>query len=389
MIRERRGLFFFFATGLWITPNALGQSILVEPAVEWSSLFDRTSGWTGADGIYSIPLSGDDSPGSAVGTQTLFVFGDTFIGEVGPGGERLPGSVLINNTLALLEGGDPAPSSMHFFFAADENGDPRAVFVPDTPESSPGDWYWFMDGLSLNGEMHLFALRMKEGGGGVFDFEIDGSALVSMPLGSPEPIAGALQRDIPLHHVPDDGRGEMVFGGAVMANTEAAGSPDPDGYIYLYGTQNDPFSKKLLAARMPETFTGPEELRFWDGGEWTTSIDAAAPLAGRLSMEFSVTPLPDGCYLLVFQLDTLSPFVAVRVGESPVGPWGPYRIIYECPEPDFDQDIYTYNAKAHPHLSVPGELLVSYNVNTFDFWDHFTWSDIYRPRFIRIRLVSG
>ena len=46
-----------------------------------------------------------------------------------------------------------------------------------------------------------------------------------------------------------------------------------------------------------------------------------------------------------------------------------------------------YNAKAHPHLSRPGELLISYNVNTFDFWgDFFRDADIYRPRFIRLKL---
>ena len=39
---------------------------------------------------------------------------------------------------------------------------------------------------------------------------------------------------------------------------------------------------------------------------------------------------------------------------------------------------------AHPHLSKPGELLISYNVNTLNFWDHFNYADIYRPRFINI-----
>jgi hypothetical protein len=366
-----------------------GQSILVQRAPEWSALFDRNSGWTGADGIYSIPLSGDDSHGSAAETPTLFVFSDTFIGEVNSEGERLPGSTMVNNTLALLRGGEPDSSAMGFFYARDENGDPQAVFVPETPDASPGDWYWFMDGIAIDGQVHLFSLRMKKGQGGVFDFEIDGTAMISIPRESDEPIADAVQIDVPLYHVPDDGRGEMVFGGAVMANTATAGSPHPDGYIYIYGTQNDPFNKKLLAARLPENFAHPGELRFWDGEGWTQSIDEAAPLAGRVSMEFSVSPLPDGCFILVFQLDTLSPNVAVRIGETPVGPWGQARTIYECPEPAYDADIYTYNAKAHPHLSDPGELLVSYNVNTFDFWDHVRYADIYRPRFIRIRFVPS
>ena len=70
----------------------------------------------------------------------------------------------------------------------------------------------------------------------------------------------------------------------------------------------------------------------------------------------------------------------------PDGPARTARKIWHCPEPDRDPDIFVYNAKAHPHISAPGELLISYNVNTFDFFDHFKYADIYRPRFIRLRL---
>jgi len=80
--------------------------------------------------------------------------------------------------------------------------------------------------------------------------------------------------------------------------------------------------------------------------------------------------------------------VVAAIGYSPVGPFGPPRILWHAPEPDLDPDIYTYNAKAHPHLSQPGELIVSYNVNTFDFADHFAHAGIYRPRFIRVRLLD-
>src|SRR5690606_34343117 len=42
--------------------------LIAAPAPEWSALFDRTSGWTGADGIFSVPLEGRDAPGGASGT---------------------------------------------------------------------------------------------------------------------------------------------------------------------------------------------------------------------------------------------------------------------------------------------------------------------------------
>jgi hypothetical protein len=172
-----------------------------------------------------------------------------------------------------------------------------------------------------------------------------------------------------------------------MDNTSRAGVPRPDGYLYVYGTQNDPLNKRLLAARVrPEDISRFERWRFWDGTGWSPRLEDAAPITGRLSSEFSVTPLPDGRYLLVFQLDTLGRETAVRVGHGPAGPFGPPVPLWRCPEPDHDPDVYCYNAKAHPHLSDSRGLLMSYNVNTFDFRDHFAAARIYRPRFIRLRL---
>lgn len=365
---------------------AQSEGWTVERAKEWDALFDRTSGWTGADGIYSIPLSGNDAIGSASQTQTLFVFSDTFIGKVGLGGQRLPGSTLINNTLALMNGSKPDRKTIKFFWRNDSAGKPQAVFIPTTPNSSVGNWYWLMDGLSLNGKVYLFALRMKEGEEGVFNFSVAGVSLLLLPLDSPKPVQDHIQVDTPLHFVPSDGRGEIILGAAIMANTVQAGAPAPDGYIYIYGHQNDPFNKKLVVARvLPDAFEDFNQWRYWDGTAWSPNIESIAPLTGWISSEFSITPLADGQFILVFQLGTLSRDVAIRTGNSPIGPFSEVIRIWHCPEPDFDPDIYCYNAKAHPHLSQPRELLISYNVNTFNFNDHFTYADIYRPRFIRIR----
>ena len=45
----------------------------------------------------------------------------------------------------------------------------------------------------------------------------------------------------------------------------------------------------------------------------------------------------------------------------------------------------TYNAKAHPALSGPNELLITYNVNGEDC---FVYGDTYRPRFLRLVMVA-
>ncbi len=360
-------------------PQPLELAAVAAP--EWTALFDRSSGWTGADGIFSVAADGVDAPGTASGTTTTFLFSDTAIGEVRPDGSR-QSTRLINNTLAQLSGGAPDPSRIAFFWRIEGN-EPRAIVEPETPEAESDEWYWNQDGVVIGGTLYSFFLRLGPGAGG-FPFEVVGVNLVSFPVGEGLP-SDVQQRDTPLFRPDQPGRGNIQFGAGLMANTAEAQAPHPDGYLYVYGVQNE-LSKKLLVARVrPAQIADFGAWRFWDGTSWSPSLDAAAPVTDRISNELSVSPLTDGRYLLVFQLDAISPWVAVRVGESPVGPWGEAQQLYRCPEADTDPDTFCYNAKGHPHLSQPGELLISYNVNTFDFFgDFFRDADIYRPRFIRL-----
>lgn len=352
------------------------------PAPEWTALFDRESGWTGADGIFSVPHNGVDAPGAAASTTTTFLFSDTVIGEVEADGSRASGAQLINNTRARLNGAMPDPAQIEFFWP-EMNGQPRAIVVPETPDAQPGEWYWNQDGIVQDGTLHSLFLRLGRPPGG--GFEVVGVALVSSPVSDGLP-ADVQQRDTPFFRPDQPGKGNIQFGAGMMANTAEAGAPHPDGFLYVYGVQNDGFNKKLLVACLrPSDITRSGLWRFWNGTTWVPDLDEAVPVTDRISNELSVTPLADGRYLLVFQLDAISPTVAVRVGESPVGPWGDVQEVYTCPEAATDPETFCYNAKAHPHLSAPGELLVSYNVNTFDFFgDFFRDADIYRPRFIRL-----
>ncbi len=356
------------------------------PAPEWTALFDRSSGWTGADGIYSIPLSGDERPGNTADAQTFFTFSDTFIGRVNAAGERVNGSTLVNNTNALLAGAEPDPARIRFSWRTTAGGDPAAQVVP-RPQGAERTWFWPNDGVVVNGRLFLYSLRMREGGSGSFAFEVDGVSLLAARASDRPAFSRYAQTDTPLYLPASGSAGETTYGMALLPHTPTAGAPSPDGYLYVYGLRNDAFNKRLLVARvLPQQIANFTAYRFWDGAAWNADIAAAEPVTGRVSSEFSVSPLADGRYLLVFQLDTLSNQVAVRYGASPVGPWSDYTVVYTAPEDDLTRDTYTYNAKAHPHLSEPDRLLISYNVNTFDFFENFSRADIYRPRFIWLPL---
>lgn len=355
----------------------------VEPHPQWTGVFDRSSGWTGADGIYSIPLNGDDRRGSQA--ASFFVFSDTFIGDVDPQGHRLSGTTLVNNTVAFLPAGvGPAPGRIIFDWGT-VNGSPAAVFRPATPNTQPGDFYWMKDGVAIDGQLHLFAGRFNSDPP---PFSRHGVCLISIPLTDRPPFPRAQQRDTPFWRPETPIRGQLALGGAVLENTVEAGAPHPDGFVYVYGVQEDALSKKAIVSRVPRAdFANFAAWRFWDGAGWSGDFEDSRPVAGRISTEMSVTPLADGRYLMVFMLDTISRKIAVRSAPAPQGPWGDFTVIYDIPVPSNPPGLFTYHAKAHPHLSDPGELLISFNVNTSgSFWDHFTYADIYRPRFVRLIL---
>ncbi len=374
------GLGLTSLNGVAATPSLTIGPAAAAPA--WTALFNRTSGWTGADGIYSIPASGVETPGSTgPASKTLFIFNDTFIGSVNSNGSREAGSTLIHNTGGLLIGPNPDASKLRFGW---EPG-PAPVFVPHTQNSQSGDWYWPQGGVSIDGTIHDFQMRMHTGNGGAFNFVTKGISLVSWPVTDTNPGLDAKQVDTPLLVPANSRHGASVFGGGVMVNTVQAGAPHPDGYVYIYGVQSDIATKRLLVARVPPSGIADfSQWRYWTGSAWSSNIADSAPMTSRISQEFSVTPLSNGQYILVFQLDDLSTGTAYRIGNSPTGPWGAATVVWHCPEAGKYPQTYCYNAKAHPSLSTPGHLLISYNVNTFSLQANFKYAAIYHPRFITL-----
>ena len=178
------------------------------------------------------------------------------------------------------------------------------------------------------------------------------------------------------------------FGGCVFPNTKEAGYKNADGYVYVYGVRGK--AKNVMVARvLPKDFENFGKWRFWDGSKWNTDINTVANITDRASNELSVTPLPDGRYAMVFQTDGIGTAVGLRLSNHPQGPFGPVIKLYECQEPKIAKNIMVYNAKAHSNISRPGELLISYNVNSFDFWnDVKIYPNLYRPRFIRVKLLQ-
>lgn len=361
----------------------------VEPAPEWTNLLDRKKGWFGSDGIFAIPSTGNDNTDTT--TDITLLFGDSMIGEIVD--ERpAPGYVMVHNSVALLKGNQPKEENIKFYWKKTASGNEGTFFVPNTPNTKSGDYYWLGDGFvnqELGDKTYLFCYRIRDTADGAFLFTQVGNGMIILPKGSKPPYADQKQVDAPIFALDNTAKypnNYISFGSAVFVNTKKAGAPNADGYVYVYGVGGD--NKKVMVARVkPEKFEDFSQWRYWDGKEWNTDIMKSATIADRASNELSVTALPDGRYAMVFQTDGIGNTVGLRLGTTPYGPFGPIIKVWDCTEQKEGKNFIVYNAKVHPALSKPGEMLISYNVGSFDFWNDIkVHSNFYRPRFIRVKL---
>jgi hypothetical protein len=367
-----------------IVKTDLNISYSVESAPEWTQLFYRKDGWFGADGIFTIPLTGRDRQGNLGNDSTLIFFSDTYIGKVV---ENKPdqSSVMVNNSVAYLKGNQPIADSLDFFIYRSSTGQPSALFVPSNEHASEDDFFWLGDGFvnqELSNTLYVFAYHIERTGENVYDFIEPNVSLMAMGNRSSPPYVDQRQLTTPLH-VKIDSLGEGNLGSGILVNTTWAGAPNPDGYIYVYGCIGA--KKSLVVARVkPKDFENFKEWRYWNGEQWDVRSETMQQVVDAASNELSVTPLPDGRFVLIFQVLGLSDKIGMRIGASPVGPFSEIHEIYETPE--MKNGLWCYNAKAHFNLSAPNELLISYNTITPNFWiDIKEDAHIYRPRFIKIK----
>ena len=115
----------------------------VEEYHQYEALFSRESGWTGADGVYSVNM-GD--------SNTLWLFGDTWMGEIKDG--RHVDADLINNSVAIQHGKQPVSGAVTFHYGRKTDGTPQAFVLPQ----EGGGWYWPYDGILTPRGLFLFLI---------------------------------------------------------------------------------------------------------------------------------------------------------------------------------------------------------------------------------------
>jgi len=373
-----------------VTDNLDTLHFTVEAAPEWDALFKRQHGWFGGDGVYSIPLNGKENVYADDSSETLILFSDTVIGDI-INDSLQEGFSFVRNSVAVLKGKDPIEKNISFYWA-EEKEKPATMFIPNIAGIVPSDVYWLGDGfvnISADSSLNLFSFLIRQTKYGL-GFAEAGNAMIKINKKTEPPYTNYRQTQTPFFIKPsvDTGYDYGSYGSGILVNTKAADAPNPDGYVYVYGMQGK--EKNVLVARvLPAEFDQFDRWKFYDGKEWNADINKSAGITDSASNELSVSALPDGRYAMVFQVNGISSYVGLRLGKTPYGPFGKVIKIWNCDDVlKTSKNFMVYNAKAHPSLSKPGELLISYNVNSTDFFNDIKiYPDLYRPRFIKLKML--
>jgi hypothetical protein len=340
----------------------------VETLPRYEALFQRSTGWTGGDGVFSTALGGE---------RFLWLFGDTFIGDVIDG--RHVNADLVNNTIAIQSGRDPAGAAVAFAAGRSADGRPAAFFRP----ADGVGWFWPYHAVLTGEGLYIFLIQIERTTDPLaFGFKLAGTwlAQVSNP-GEPPESWRVSQAKLPW------GNERRLFGSSVLLY---------GGDCYVFGSVDEAAEgfvrKNVILAKAPAgELSDFSRWRFWTPAGWVAEADSAAAVCANVANEFSVSFQPAlGRYAMVYNRDSMSPEIVVRLAPAPHGPWGEPIFLYRCPEAEWDPRIFCYAAKGHPELAAAGEeLIVTYITNSTDFALIESDARLYRPRFIKVRFAGN
>jgi hypothetical protein len=361
--------------------SPLSENATVRIENDWEAVFIRSDGWTGADGAATVPLPNH---------RTLWLFGDSWIGPARDG-RHIEGNSMVNNTIAISAASPtpPWPDEIRFLWGT-KDGKPAAWAIPTQKD----EWFWPASGGAIapgpdgKDRLLLFMARIArlDNSDSVWNFDGRGSSLIIVrnPADEPE------RWDVSQATLNSYKHGEppITWGAAVVV---IPGDSAPDVLIYGIDGANG-FNKKVLLARAPAaTAEHMNTWRYHTASGWSAQQSAATPIVQNVAGELTVCPVQiDGSrvWVMIHSEPPLGAGIMARTAPAPEGPWSEAAKIYTCPEPAIDPKMMIYSAKAHPELSRPGELLISYSVNSTDFWDIVAHADKYRPRFVRVPVTE-
>ncbi|MCL2532551.1 MAG: hypothetical protein FWE39_00160 [Nocardiaceae bacterium] len=304
-------------------------------------------GWAASDGTYTAELPG---------RQIVWLMNDTFLGPVNAD-ESMTNPGFIHGSI-LLGGRDGTPVNT---ITGGTRTAPLSIASP--PDAVNGDpWYWNAAGIFDGGRLQVFQGRIGQTDGPPpWNFGWLGSDIVTY---APDFTVEKVTRT---YGAP----GWVNWGNELLR---------VGGYVYIYGE----YQNAMYVARARSGHLLDRDWEFYAGSSWSADENAATAVVQDLGASYSVSLVGDQ-YVLSSTASAIfvDHEIYVATAPTPVGPFSPRIGVYDPPESQVP-GIYTYNVAAHPQISDPGELVVSYNVNAQNGSEILANANNNRPRFIRI-----
>jgi hypothetical protein len=323
--------------------------VMVYSDLDYNDYLTRYQDWNGGDGCYTAMLPDG---------RLLWSFQDSFFGQVSADRNRT-NNVMRRNAAHLQQ-----DTSLQSFISLNPgSGNQRETWIKygDAPEDQ--DWYWPGAGQVHNGQFQMLLSHVKKNGDGMWGF-------------------AHVSTDLAVFDLPSMRLNHIVRDKDTNSNYSAGSMRAPDGYTYMYSTENGFLTSFMYVARVAgHDLTGNWEYYGPDGWSTTSVKHNVCNDITQPNVFYK-----DGKYYLVSQQILFGLDIYIQESGTPVGPWTNKRTLYHIPD-RYSGDIISYNAFVHHALSREGELVISYNINPTDFNSNFNMpgsADRYRPYFVRI-----
>jgi hypothetical protein len=330
-----------------------GQNVITEAPEQFNKFNSVAGGWCAADATISLLLPDG---------KTLWLFGDSFIGEKkGDFGINPLKSKMINNS-AIIENGDVMTA---YYGGTYEN---PSSFIPGVGN----DFFWPEHATIENDTIKIFAVRVmyKNNGTPGFDFQVGTTYIASYKYPDLTYI-----KTSKIKSVTDT---TMRFGVCVVKSA---------GYTYIFGVrdttvQNMKYPVPYLA-RVTNSINEPWQ--FYAGSDtWSYDCKEARPVGDRpMSESFYVYEKNNKFYLIMHEIWLVGQLYILEADKI-TGPWnrsstGGIENRFAIVTPHLNN--ISYNLFAHPQFTNEEKILISFNVNTTKFNSIYTDARNYRARF--------
>lgn len=291
------------------------------------------SGWAGGDATNSVALPDG---------RDCWIFSDTITSS------SATGLTFAHNSIVLTG-----------------RGRPRVIADP-MPQPASDAFYWAGAALVHRAQVWEIAERVIQTGPGPWDLRFAGDYLAKINistwrLASITPLAGTA--------------GTINWGVAML---------DDGPYTYIYGSESQGLDSWMHVARVPKSRLDTPWSYYTEAGWASDAAKDSLRLLPGVAPAFSVIDLNAGRSIRVIsQQPMMGQAIYSWRADSPIGPFRMRLTIYNTGS--FGARTYTYNTLAHPEQTADGQMLFSFNVNSFDVLSPAT-ATLYRPRFFRLPL---